>query len=142
MPERVIATMDRDPVFKTDRCTSGLLDFGAGRQLAFSVGTQVAPYQRIQLAGTKGRIEIEIPFNAPPDVPCRIFIDDASSLHGAGIRTITLPVADQYQLQAEAFSLAVRTERPDARWLDDAVTNARTIDALFASEASGRFERP
>ena len=140
--ERVIATMDRDPAFKTDRCTSGLLDFGAGRQLAFSVGTQVAPYQRIQLAGTKGRIEIEIPFNAPPDAPCRIFVDDCSGLDGRGVRTITVPVADQYQLQAEAFSQAVRNERPDARWLDDAVTNLRTIDALFKSEASGRFERP
>jgi predicted dehydrogenase len=141
-PERVVATVDRDPVFKTDRCTSGLLDFGAGRQLAFSVGTQVAPYQRIQLVGTKGRIEIEIPFNAPADTACRIFVDDASGLDGRGVRTVTLPVADQYQLQAEAFSQAVRNEQPDARWLDDAAMTMRTIDALFASEASGRFERP
>jgi predicted dehydrogenase len=140
--ERVVATMDRDPQFKTDRCTSGLLDFGGGRQLAFSVSTQAAPYQRIQLVGTKGRIEIEIPFNAPPDTACRIFVDDASGLDGRGVHTITLPVADQYQLQAEAFSQAVRNEKPDARGLDDAAMNMRTIDALFASEASGRFERP
>ena len=141
-PERVVATVDRDPVFKTDCCTSGLLDFGAGRQLAFSVATQAAPYQRIQLVGTRGRIEIEIPFNAPPDIACRIFVDDASGLDGRGIRTVTLPVVDQYQLQAEAFSQAVRNEQPDADWLDDAVMTMRTIDALFVSEASGRFERP
>ena len=141
-PERVIATMDRDPVFKTDRATSGLLDFGGGRQLAFTVATQTAPYQRIQLVGTKGRIEIEIPFNAPPDKPCRYFIDDASSLDGSGIKTHTLPVADQYQLQAEVFSRAVREERPDAAGLDDAAAGMRVIDALMASEVSGRFERP
>ena len=141
-PERVIATMDRDPVFKTDRGTSGLLDFGGGRQLAFTVATQTAAYQRIQLVGSKGRIEIEIPFNAPPDTACRYFIDDASGLDGRGIRTFTLPVADQYQLQAEAFSRAVRNQRPDAKGLDDAAANMRVIGALFASEASGRFERP
>jgi len=141
-PARVIATIDRDPAFKTDRTTSGLLDFGGGRQLAFTVSTQSARYQRIQLVGTKGRIEIQIPFNAPQDAPCRYSIDDASALDGAGIRTVTLPVADQYQLQAEAFSRAVRSEQPDAAALDDAITNMRIIDALFASEQSGRFERP
>jgi predicted dehydrogenase len=141
-PERVIAVFDRDPSFKTDRTTSGLLDFGRGRQLAFNVSTQAAPCQRIQLCGTRGRIEIQIPFNAPPDVPCRYFVDDASGLDGRGIRTHTVPAADQYRLQAEAFSHAIRHDRPDAQALDDAVMNLRVIDALFASEKSGRFERP
>src|SRR6266850_2612679 len=141
-PERVSAVMERDPVFKTDRNTSGLLDFGRGRQLAFTVSTQSAKYQRIELVGTKGRIEIEIPFNAPQDAPCRYAIDETSALDGTGIRTFTLPIADQYQLQAEAFSRAVRTERPDASGLDDAAANMRIIDALFASEKSGRLERP
>jgi predicted dehydrogenase len=141
-PERVIATMERDPVFATDRTASGLLDFGAGRQLAFTVSTQSARYQRVQLVGTKGRIEIEIPFNAPQDKACRYAIDDASALDGGGVRTVTLPVADQYQLQAEAFSRAVRNETPSAAGLDDAMANMRIIDALFASETSGRFERP
>jgi predicted dehydrogenase len=141
-PERVIATVDRDPRFGTDRATSGLLDFGRGRQLAFTVATQAARYQRVQLVGTRGRIEIEIPFNAPPDKPCRYWIADATALDASGTREVVLPVADQYQLQAEAFSRAVREERPDARGLDDAIMNMRIIDALFASEKSGRLERP
>ena len=140
-PKRVIAAVDRDPVFQTDRTTSGVLDFGGGRQLTFTVSTQSARYQRIQLVGTKGRIEIQIPVNAPQDAPCRYAIDDASALDGAGIRTITLPLADQYQLQAEAFSRAVRSEQPDAAALDDAITNMRIIDALFKSEKTGRFEK-
>ena len=94
------------------------------------------------LEGTRGRLEIEIPFNAPPDKPCRYWIDDGSSLNGASRVETTLQVADQYQAQAEAFSRAVRTEQPDAAALDDAVWNMRTIDALFASFRSGRFERP
>ena len=141
-PERVIASIDRDPAFKTDRTTSGLLDFGAGCQLAFTVCTQAARYQRVHLVGTDGRIEIEIPFNAPPAQACRYWIDSANALDGSGLRAVTLPLADQYQLQVEAFSNAVRSELPDARGLDDAVATMRIIDALFASEASGRFERP
>jgi len=137
-PERVIATVDRDPTFKTDRATSGLLEFSAGRQLAFTVSTQSAPYQRIQLVGTTGRIEIEIPFNAPPDVPCRYSVFEGS----AEPRIVSLPVVDQYQLQAEAFSRAVREQKPDARALDEAQQGMRIIEALFASERSGRFERP
>ena len=141
-PERVVAAVDRDPVFMTDRNSSGVLDFGGGRHLAFTVSTQSAPYQRIQLVGTRGRIEIQIPVNAPPDKPSRYLIDNASALDGSGIRTIELPVADQYQLQAEAFSNAVRSQQPDARGLDEAIAGMRVIDALFASEKSGRFERP
>ena len=136
-PERVSATMDRDPVFKTDRNTSGWLAFGGGRQLTFSVSTQAAPYQRIQLVGSTGRLEIQIPFNAPPDQPCRYAVDDTSALDGSGMRWSTLPAADQYQLQAEAFSHAVRHETPSAAGLDDAIANMRIIEALFASDASG-----
>ncbi|MFL6662180.1 MAG: Gfo/Idh/MocA family protein, partial [Rhizobacter sp.] len=139
-PERVVAAIERDPRFGTDRMASALLDFGHGRQLAFTVSTQSARYQRVQVVGTKGRLEIEIPFNAPPDKPCRYWIADDVALDASGTREFTLPVADQYQLQAEAFSRAVRQERPDARGLDDAVANLRVIDALFASGKSGRFE--
>ena len=138
-PQRVVALMDTDPVFQTDRLASGLLDFGAGRQLAFSVGTQCMRYQRLLLVGSTGRIEIEVPFNAPESQPCRYFIQAAGSTEP---RTITLPAADQYQLQCEAFSRAVRSEVPSAAALDDAVMNLRVIEALFASAASGRFERP
>jgi predicted dehydrogenase len=139
---QAIAMMDRDPGFATDRSTSGLLDFGEGRQLSFAVSTQAAPYQRVVLEGTRGRLEIEIPFNAPPDKPCRYWIDDGRALDGASRVETVQPVADQYQLQAEAFSRAVRAEQPDTVALDDAVWNMRTIDALFASVRSGRFERP
>jgi predicted dehydrogenase len=141
-PERVIASVDRDPKLETDRLTTGLLDFGGGRKLVFSVSTQAARYQRLQLVGTKGRIEIEIPFNAPQDQPCRYFVDETGAVDGSGVRTVTLPVADQYQLQAEAFSKAVRSDTPTAAALDDALWNMRIIEALFASEKSGRFERP
>ncbi len=82
-PTRVVGLIDRDPAFETDRLTSGLLDFGDGRQLAFTVSTQTVPYQRVQILGTHGRLEIEIPFNAPQGAPSRLFIYDGSALDGS-----------------------------------------------------------
>jgi predicted dehydrogenase len=139
-PQRGIALVDRDPDFGIDRMTSALLDFGAGRHLDFTVSTQCAPYQRIQLCGTRGRIEIHIPVNAPQGEKTNIFIDDGSSLAGAGIRTETLPESDQYTLQAEAFSRAIRGEISLPYGVEDAVQSMRVIDALFRSEKSGRWE--
>ncbi len=139
-PRRVIALVDRDPGFGTDRMTSALLDFGSGRHLDFTVSTQCAPYQRIQLCGSKGRIEIQIPVNAPQGEKTSIFLDDGSSLAGAGIRAEMLPESDQYALQGEAFSRAIRGEIALPYGVDDAVQSMRVIDALFRSEKSGKWE--
>ena len=139
-PARGLALIDRDPAFRTDRLTSGLVDFGDGRRLDFTVSTQIAPHQRLQLCGSKGRIEIHIPVNAPQGAPTRISIDDCSSLEGTGISTETLPASDQYQLQGEAFSRAVRGEIALPYGIEDAIANIRVIDALFRSERSGRWE--
>ena len=139
-PMRAIASIDRDQTFKTDRTTSGILDFGSGRQLTFTVSTQSVPYQRVQIFGSRGRIEIQIPFNAPQDAATRIFIDDGTSLDWSGIHTEILPPCDQYTLEGEAFSRAIRGEIPLPYGIDDAIANLRTIDALFRSEQSGTFE--
>jgi predicted dehydrogenase len=139
-PSRAIALIDRDPTFGTDRLTRGLCEFSDGRRLDFTVSTQIAPHQRIQLCGTKGRIELVIPVNAPQGAKTRIHIDDCSSLEGTGIRTETLPESDQYELQGTAFSRAVRGEIALPFGVDDAIANMRVIDALFRSETSGRWE--
>lgn len=139
-PRRVVALVDRDPTFRTDRTTSALLDFGEGRQLSFTASTQCVLHQRVQILGTRGRIEIQIPFNAPQGKPARIFIDDGSTLDGKSITTEVLAPCDQYTLETEAFSRAVRGEIPLPYGLEDSLMNMRIIDALFRSEKSGRFE--
>jgi len=138
-PRRAVALVDRDPDLRTDRTTSGLLDFGEGRVLDFTVSTQCVPFQRIHLCGTRGRIEILIPFNAPNGAT-RILVDDGSALDGSGISVETLPPCDQYTIEADAFSRAVRGEIPLPYGVEDAVENMRVIDALFRSERSARFE--
>lgn len=139
-PVRAIAHVDRDPEFRTDRLTSGLVDFGDGRRLDFTVATQVAPHQRIELSGSNGRIEIPVPVNPAQGAATRLFVDDCTSLEGAGVVTEALPPADQYELQGEAFSRAVRGTAPLQFGVDDAIANMRAIDALFRSERSGRWE--
>ena len=138
-PRRVTATFDRDPKFKTDRTAGGLADFGEGRHLSFSISTQLAPFQRVQIGGTKGRIEIEIPFNAPPGKPNRYFVQGMEMNEGVSVE---LPISDQYQLQAEAFGRVIRNKQKLAWSVDDAIQNMKIIDAFFRSEKSGKWEKP
>ena len=139
-PRRAIALVDRDPALGTDRTTSALLDFDGGRQVSFTVSTQSCPYQRVNVVGTRGRIEVSIPFNAPRGGAMRIAVDDGGQLDGSGIHVETLPTADQYQLQAEAFSRALRGEDTPSWGVDDAIAQMRVIDALWRSETSERWE--
>jgi predicted dehydrogenase len=138
-PKRVIALIDRDPKFKTDRTASGIADFGNGRQLTFTVSTHTAPYQRAHIGGTKGRIEVEIPFNAPPDEPNRLFIQGMEMNKGEWRE---LPVSDQYQMQAEAFGRVIRKKDKLKHGIPDAIQNMKIIDAFFRSAKSGKWEKP
>jgi predicted dehydrogenase len=140
-PRRVMALLERDPEMQTDRLTSGMLDFPSG-QSVFTCSTQLVPYQRMQLFGTAGRIEIEIPFNAPNHRPCRIFVDDGSDLFGAGVETESFPVCDQYTIQGDLFSRAIRGDGEVPVPLEDAIRNMAVIDALVKSAESGRWETP
>jgi predicted dehydrogenase len=140
-PTAVVSLIDRDPVFYTDRTTSALVDFGEGRHLTFTVGTQIVPYQRVNVMGTKGRIEIEIPFNAPQGGAMRIYLDNGKKLGDASAKTIKLGKADQYQLEAEAFTRAVQGKEPLEFGLDDAIKQMRVIDAVFRSEKSRSWEK-
>src|SRR6266566_8252915 len=127
-PSRVLGTLERDPDMKTDRLASAILDFPSG-QAMFTCGTQLVPYQRMHFLGTKGRIEIEIPFNAPNDRPCRIFIDDAGDIFGKNIATDTQPTCDQYTIQGDLFSRAIREDLEVPVPLTDGINNMAVIEA-------------
>lgn len=138
-PVRAIALVERDPDFGTDRLTSGLLDYG-GAHFTFTCSTQAAPFQRVHVFGTKGRIDFQIPFNAPLDQPAKLFIDDGSRLDNSSAKLASLPPTDQYWVQVESFSRAIRTGGTVENPIESAVANMRVIDALFRSAESGRWE--
>lgn len=141
-PERCIGLFENDPVFGTDRLASGLAEFSGGRHLTFTTSTQLVPYQRVQICGTKGRLEVKVPFNTEAGSTTTLLIDDGTDLTGGNIRSQVLPSCDQYGLQGEAFSAAVRSGQALEYGLDDAIANMRVIDALFRSRHSGHWEKP
>jgi predicted dehydrogenase len=126
-PNRVLGRIEIDPRFGTDVLSSGILEFG-NRTATFTCGTLLAPFQRVQIVGTKGRVEIEIPFNAPHDKPCRLWHQ-----HERGTEEISFPVCNQYTIQADLFAQAVLTDKPVPTPLPDAVANMRVIEAIVRS---------
>ena len=138
-PTRVAALIERDPEFKTDRLASAILEFPSG-QATFVSSTQMVPYQRMQFFGTKGRIEIEIPFNAPPDRETRIFIDDGKDVFGSSVATETFPICDQYTIQGDAFSRAVRGKGEVPMPVEESIKKMAVIEAVFRAGTSGKWE--
>jgi predicted dehydrogenase len=139
-PVEVVSLIERDPDMRVDRMISAMLRFETG-QAAFSCSTQLVPYQTMQMLGTAGRITVEIPFNAPSDRECRIFVDDGRDLFGGGIETITFPSVDQYTLQADRFSEAVRGVGKAPVPLESSIANMTVIDALFRSAETKAWVR-
>jgi len=132
-PHRVAATLEYDPRFKTDRLASGILDFGRGTA-TFTCSTQCANYQRVHIFGTKGYIEILIPFNAHSDKPNKIFYH-----HNSELEEIDVGIYNQYTIQMERFSLAVLEDTEVPIPVDDAVANMKVIDAIVHSAKTGRW---
>jgi len=139
-PARVSGAVDRDPEMKIDRLTSMMLDYG-GVHLVGTCSMQMVFYQRMQVFGSRGLIDIRIPFNAPPDRPCEIVVDSGKDLFGGGQEVLTVPVCDQYTIQGDLFSRAVLEDRPAPEPLEDAVRNMECIEVVFRSAGSGGWEQ-
>jgi len=132
-PRCVFGIMEYDSEFQIDRLTSGILDFSKGTS-TFTCSTQLTPYQRVNIFGTKGRIEIEIPFNPPPDKPCKIWHQ-----FEAEIKEILFDICDQFTIQGDLFSLAVLNDTEVPTPLEDAVANMKIIEAIIESSKSGTW---
>ena len=130
-PERVLGIIDWDPDFGTDRLTSAVLDFGRGTG-TFTCATQLSPYQRVNICGTEGRVEIEIPFNAPPDQPCKLWHQRQDE-----IEEIVFDICDQYGIQGDLFSQAILNDTAVPTPIEDAVANMKVMEAVVESARTG-----
>jgi predicted dehydrogenase len=137
-PTRVMALMDRDPEFETDRLTSMVLDFDEATFVG-TCATQMTPFQRIQILGSTARLEIEIPFNAPPDRTCKLFFDARGVLGGSSVETIEIEACDQYTIQGDRFAQAIQEGLPEVYPLEESLANFRVIDALRRSAQDGSW---
>ena len=137
-PLRVTGVLERDPEFGTDRLSSAILEFPSGHS-TFTCITQGAYFQTMHFLGSAGRVQIEIPWNAPNDRPCRIFVGD---LMGGAPKVEEFPIVDQYTIQGDEFSRAIRGERGVPVPLEDAIANMAVIEAIFKAAESGKWEKP
>jgi predicted dehydrogenase len=131
-PQSILGNVEFDPVSQTDRIASGILTFINGTA-SFTCSTQLMPYQRVNIFGTAGRIEIEIPFNAPASTATRIWVHTKN-----GSEEIVFDAVDQYTLQGDIFSKSILGNAVVPTSLQDAVNNMLVIEAVFKSSAVGR----
>jgi predicted dehydrogenase len=137
-PERVEASILRDPDMEIDVLTSALLVFPGGGTATFTCSTRSESDQRVHIYGTEGRISIGIPFNIPPDRPTEVYLTHGGEPPVApATRTLTFPTADPYTVETEAFARAILDGRPTPTPPQDAVANMRVIEAIFAAAEGG-----
>jgi predicted dehydrogenase len=117
------------------------MEFSVG-QSVFTCGTQTNYFQRMELLGTTGRLAVEIPFNAPNDRPTQITVADGMAIYGGKVEVKEIPTCDQYTIQGDAFSRAIRENIEVPVPLEDALGNMKVIDAIFRSAKTGRWETP
>ena len=130
-PIRLITLLDLDPELDIDRVSSVIMEFPSGQAL-FAVSTQLVPFQRMHIFGTGGHLEVQIPWNAPIDRPCKVAHDRGSILMDE-ITIHTYPVSNQYTLMADAFSKAVMEDGEVPCTLEDALSNTKVLTAIFES---------
>lgn len=136
-PLKVIALMEFDESFGTDILSSVIIRFPSA-QAVFSVGTQIVPYQRMHFFGEKKRLEVMIPFNAPLNKPTNLLID-AGGIFQENLEKITIDTSNQYTIQAEAFTKAVKENLKEPVPLEEAFENTRVLEAIFKSVKEERW---
>ncbi len=138
LPERVISSIRKDPVFKTDVLSSFILDY-PDFQLQCTVSTQSWPCQSVKILGTGGLIEIFIPFNIFPDVGV-----DARVITGVGERIVKSGPADQYGCQFDAFTSAASKKDDDffGKLADFSINIQVIMDSVFKSGNDDRWVYP
>ena len=132
-PIKVFGSLEFDLLLQTDKIASAILDF-TNAISTFTCSTQMFPYQRVNIVGTEGRIEIQIPFNAPPDTQSEVWHHSK-----AGSGKIVFDAVDQYTLQGDIFSKCILENTPVPFGLQDAVNNMKVIEAIFNSSEEGKW---
>lgn len=134
-PQKILGLAEYDPQTGIDRITSGILQFSKGTSV-FTCSTQLIPYQRVNIFGTEGRIEIEIPFNAPPDKETKLWLHTKT-----GTEEMIFDAVDQYTLEADAFAKAILEKTAVPTPLEDAINNMKAIEAIFESSKEGIWKQ-
>ncbi len=124
-PTKVYANIEVHPEFKTDTLGTAILEFEHGTSSFFS-STLMPDNQQVEIFGTEGRIEFDIPFNPVADKPSKIWL-----CHGDQKEEILFDSCDQYTIQGDLFSLAILNDTPVPTPLQDAVDNMIVLERII-----------
>jgi predicted dehydrogenase len=125
-PKKVLASIEYHPEFKTDTRVNAILEFEQGSSTFFS-STLMHEKQQVEIFGTEGSIEFELPFNPIADKPARIWLN-----HENQKKEIVFDICDQYTIQGDLFSLAILNDSEVPTPLQDALDNMIVIDEIFS----------
>ncbi len=104
------------------RCAHGVLAH-------FDAGFRLAGRHDLEVVGEEGTLYLSDPWHCvSPGIDLR---------HDGGAERIEIPAANPYTLQADNFVAAIRGEAAPLLARADAVDQARTIEALYASADGG-----
>ena len=143
-PGRVIGTLDRDPLFKIDRLSTALLDYGDGHA-SFTVGSQSGPsdwatHQQFSVLGSNGWLRCDFPYAHGRPAPSHVYVGDHTSHGAVETTTYSFEPVNQYALQIERFSRHVRGDSVPSWSIEDSLLTLRIIEAIFASARDGQWQ--
>jgi predicted dehydrogenase len=131
-PERVygVAVEERD----VDTAFAGTLEFAGGVTAQFDCGFRLPIREELEAVGTDGSIFLDDPWHCRRPV---IELRRDGEAH-----ELKLEPADSYRLELENLADAIAGEAEPLLGRDDALAQARAIDALYRSAASGEAIAP
>ncbi len=126
-PQKVIGRIEKDLQLDVETSTYAILVFNKGTS-TFTSSTRLYDRQRVNIFGTEGEIQLEIPFNPPNDRAAVIYLKKEGN-----VQKIEIDACDQYGLQGDAFAKAIIDDTPVDYPLEDAVKQMKIIDAVYES---------
>jgi len=112
-----------------DLAFAGTMRFAEGVLGQFDAGFTMAARNGLEVVGDRGSLFLDDPWHArEPTIELK---------RDGGVKRIELERLDSYRLEIDNFSMAIRGETRPLLGREDAVAQARTIEALYAAAASG-----
>jgi len=115
-----------------DEVFAGTMRFDDGMVAAFDCGMIGPPEVGVEVVGTTGRAEVEMPWYAHLE-PLSVRLDT-----GAGSEELAAPGPNAYQLEIENFCAAVRGEAEAAISPEETLRNLETLERLLAAATTDR----
>ena len=140
-PRRVVAALERDPMFGIDRlpphCSTTAMPRELHRGVARS-GRRAARTSSSRCWAPTAGCAATFPYRARRGPrACHVFVGDHASAGSCETASYAFEPVNQYTLQVERFSRYLRGE-PAPSWpIEDSLITLRIIEALFASARDG-----